>query len=177
MNIRKITVVLAVVILVGAILASRFLTSQPEKTEDNKGDQLTEIIPKVKVLKVKNQNLEAPLVLTGRLIAPEKVEVFSEVGGMLLPGGISFKEGNRFAKNTPLINIDAEEAKMGLLAQKSALLNTITQMMPDLKLDYPQAYPQWLKYLDNFELEAPVPPFPDAGNQKEKYFYCFQKSA
>lgn len=42
--------------------------------------------------------------------------------------------------------------------------------MPDLRLDYPDAYPAWQKYLQNFQIPNSTPPLPEFGTEQEKYF-------
>ncbi len=131
------------------------------------------IVPPTKQVKVRaivNADLSSQIELTGRLSAPDKIEVFSEVGGTLLPSSERFKEGNYFAKGSPLVSIDPTEQKLSLLAQKSSLMNQITLMLPDLKTDYPESFPQWEQYLANMELEKALAPLPKPVNQKERYY-------
>ena len=93
------------------------------------------IIKQVKVTPVKNQTLQTELELTGRLVAKQKVEVFAEVGGTLLPNGNRFREGNYFKKGEKLIGIADEEPRLDLLAQKRAKKNQITKMHTEIKSD------------------------------------------
>ena len=170
---RKLSILVAVFVLVAAIIASNFLSGRNNKTEKSEKEKkaaTADVIREVAVLKVVNKDINAPVTVTGKLISPEKVDLFAEVSGVLLSGSNSFKEGSRFAKGALLINIDDEESRMNLLAQKSLLFNTLTQMMPDLKLDYPDAYPKWQEYLDNFKIEKPLMQLPEPQTNKEKYF-------
>lgn len=126
--------------------------------------------PQVKTMPVKNEDIPFTIPIQGRLIAFDKIDIFSEVNGRLLSSSRTFKEGTRFQKGDVLLKIDDEEARLNLLAQKSALLNAITQFMPDLKIDYPKSFPQWKSYLDQFDVEKPLPPFPDPLSEQEKFF-------
>lgn len=169
MNIRKVTIVLAVLVIIGAVVASRFLTSS------NKGEEKPKAISKksilqVNTLRVKNRTIDAPITVTGKLAAPNKVEIFAEVSGVLKGGSLLFKEGSQFPRGSILINIDDEEARLNLLSQKSQLLNSITQMMPDLKLDFPDAFPKWQTYLDNFDVNKSLEKLPEPDTDKEKYY-------
>jgi len=49
-------------------------------------------------------------------------------------------------------------------------MNTITQMMPDLKIDYPTSFQNWKTYLDNFNVEHSIKAFPNPVNSQEKYY-------
>ncbi len=42
--------------------------------------------------------------------------------------------------------------------------------MPDLRLDYPDAYPKWQHYLDEFDMGGPTPELPAFSSDQEKYF-------
>jgi len=53
---------------------------------------------------------------------------------------------------------------------KSELYNQIIAIMPDLRLDYPEVYPKWQKYLDEFDINGSVPPLPKTTTDKERYF-------
>ena len=168
MNVRKITIVLAVIVIVGAILATRLMSSKGSEKPDDTTP--TENLKKVSTIKIKNRVIDAPVNITGKLAAPQKVEIFAEVSGILLPSAGRFKEGNSFARGAILISLNREEAALNILSQKSTLLNAITLMMPDMKLDYPDAYPQWQKYLDEFDVKKTLKPFPKPKSDQEKYY-------
>ena len=68
------------------------------------------------------------------------------------------------------MELDSREFYTSLLAQRSTLFNLITDMMPDLRFDYPESFGQWQSYLKNFDLEKPLSPLPEPVSDKEKYF-------
>lgn len=108
--------------------------------------------------------------IDGRLTAFEKVNFFANVGGILLPSSKVIKQGTYVRKGELLFDIDQRKARYQLLAQRSQLLNSLTLMMPALKLDYPEAYPKWKAYLDDFEVESTTKDLPKAEEQQEKAF-------
>ena len=167
MNIRKISIVLAIIVIVGALFAARLMSS---KGEEKSTEEPKVALKKVNTIKIKNRVIDAPVNITGKLAAPQKVEVYAEVSGILRPSARRFKEGNQFAQGAVLISLDAEEASLNILSQKSTLLNAITLMMPDMKLDYPDAYPKWQKYLDEFDVKQTLKPFPEPSSDQEKYY-------
>ncbi|MEO1655944.1 MAG: HlyD family efflux transporter periplasmic adaptor subunit, partial [Bacteroidota bacterium] len=152
-----------------SIFASRLLSSKKEDTP-KEATSPKERIPSLRTIKVKNQSYQVPISITGKLQAPNKVEVFAEVGGILRKTNPTFKEGNRFARGAVMINIDSEEARLNILSLKSTLLNGITRMMPDMKQDYPDAFLGWKKYLDEFDINKPLKAFPKALSDQEKYY-------
>jgi multidrug efflux pump subunit AcrA (membrane-fusion protein) len=127
-------------------------------------------IKSVKAVRATSTDVATRIELTGRLAAKEKIEIFTEVGGLLKPESRRFREGNYFRKGEALMKIDDTEARLNLLAQRSSLLNQITLILPALKLDYPEGYPQWQAYVDAFDPEKNTQPLPKASGEKEKYF-------
>lgn len=108
--------------------------------------------------------------IDGRLAAFEQVNFFANVGGILLPSSKVIKKGTFVKKGELLFDIDQRKASYQLLAQRSQLLNTLTLMMPDLKVDYPEAYPKWATYLEAFDVEKATPDLPKADDSTEKSF-------
>ncbi|MDP4711090.1 MAG: HlyD family efflux transporter periplasmic adaptor subunit [Saprospiraceae bacterium] len=165
--IRRLGVVLAVLLLVGGIVGFNALQSRkeapPVKTE-------TPRIFYVDTFIAYNATLPGSLDIDGQLVAYNKIDIFAEVSGTLRATSRPFKVGTAFEKGTVMIDIDDAEARLNLLSQKSNLLNAITRMMPDLKIDYPESFGQWEAYLNSFDPEAPLRPFPAPVSQQEKYF-------
>lgn len=166
-NARRLTIVLAIGILVGAFFVSKYLqvSSKPPRQAPPPTPA-----PQVKVMTAQNSAVSSTLDVQGALIAFDKIDLFTEVSGTLVGSDKPFKIGSYFPKGSVLIKIDETEAKLNLLAQKSTLLNSITQLMPDLKIDYTESFQQWKNYLDEFDVEKSLKPFPEALNEQEKYF-------
>ncbi len=162
-TIRQIAITL--VILGIGVAGFMFMKSQ-EKVEDRRTDKAR---PYVRTLIVENGTVPSTISITGRLVAREKISVIAEVMGTLKESNKVFKEGVAYSKGEVMLSIDANEFKMNLLAQKSAFLNLLTQMMPDLKIDYSSSASKWDEYVNVFELEKPLAPLPEADGQ-EKFF-------
>jgi membrane fusion protein (multidrug efflux system) len=164
---RRLLIVLGILIVVGAYAGMSWMAGlkqeAPRKARDNRTKS-------VAVAPVQNTTLATTLEVQGQLAAFDKVDLFSEVGGLLLSTAKPFKVGTYFAKGSPMLKIDDTESKLAILAQKSSLMNAIAQLMPDLKIDYPESYPQWVDYLNNFPLEGELPPLPEAVDEREKLF-------
>jgi membrane fusion protein, multidrug efflux system len=164
---RQITIGIGIVLLLVAGLGARALVNRKPEAERKPS------VAQIKEVKVKAATAEAlatQVEITGRLRARQRVELFAEVGGVLLAENSRFEEGNYFKKGQPLIVIDHEEVRLTLLAQKSSLMNQITLLLPDLKTDYPESFPQWEAYLQNFDLKADLAPLPESKNERERYF-------
>ncbi|MDX2247066.1 MAG: efflux RND transporter periplasmic adaptor subunit [Bacteroidia bacterium] len=169
MSLRKtlisIGIAIAFLILAGSIAARISASRQPAPRVES-----VEKTKTVKVKKVQNAASSSLVEITGRLAAREKIEVYSEVGGVLKPESSRFREGNFFQKGNPLIVMDDQEPKLALLAQKSSLMNQITLMLPDMKTDFPASFPKWENYLASFDPDKTLQPLPQPGSDQEKYY-------
>lgn len=167
-TVRRIALFAGLLILFGAFAAARFMSQQKEAPRR----QVTSIPVKgIDTLHVKLGTVPMGISIQGELSAFDKIELFSEVTGTLKASALPFKVGTYFPKGSVLIEIDQEEARLALLAQRSNLLNAITQLMPDLKTDQPESFAHWKAYLDRFDIEAAqTPPMPEPLNNQEKYF-------
>ena len=170
MNKRKIiiSVILTFLILVVGMLAYHKLGKEKEPVKKNfdRGTELRE----VEVAQYETENADNNIVIDGRLNSYQSVNLFSKVTGQLNSSARAFKKGTYFEKGELLFDIDQREARYSLFALRSNLLNQITQIMPDLKLDYPQAFQNWKNYLDAFDVESPVKPLPKITSDQEKYY-------
>ncbi len=156
--------ILVLVLALGGFQGFMSTKEEPKKLEN--------IIPikSVKTTAISNATTNSQIPVTGRLVARDRIEVFAEVGGTYLGGAKSFKEGNYFKKGETLIEIDNEEFKLSLQAQKSQLLNQITLLLPDLKTDYAKSFPAWQEYLNSFDVNEPIKAMPEPQNEQERYF-------
>ena len=71
-----------------------------------------------------------------------------------------FKTGQAYRKEQTLVQIESSEFRSNVIAQRAAMYNLITSVLPDLELDFPQAYETWKSFLLDFDLEKTAPPFP-----------------
>lgn len=167
MKFRQISIVIGIVILVGAgFITWRMMKSDKEKKEEPKQQKARA----VKALSINNKANKATIPVTGKLEASQRIEVYAEVQGRFLRSGHPFKTGVRFQKGDILVQIDKQQAAYNLRSQKSNLKNSITQMLPDLKIDYPQHFDRWKQYLKNIKLDQPLPPLPQVKEQQVDYF-------
>ena len=140
---------------------------------DNKQKPKPRFNKTIKTVFVENViNKEIPIVIkaSGNLVAKNKIELFSEVQGVLHTTKKEFKAGVNFSENEILLNINSDEFYASLQSQKSNLINSITAIMPDIRLDFPQEFNKWQTYLNSFDLNKTTPKLPNFSTDKEKYF-------
>jgi multidrug efflux pump subunit AcrA (membrane-fusion protein) len=160
------SVLLGIVVIVGAFFLSRIIANSKE----DRRPTTQKVIKTVFVDTVTNSTVPIVVPANGSLVAKRRVELYAEVQGVFRPGNQPFKPGQKYRKGQTLIRIDASEYYASVQSAKSDLYNLITSIMPDLQLDYPEDFPKWQQYLTNFDLEKTTPPLPKVTSEKEKYF-------
>ena len=125
---------------------------------------------KVYTQEVKNKMIPIVIEEKGSLQALKKVDIYSEVQGLLRQDNELVKPGKSYEEGNAIFSIDDGEFRASLIAQKSVLYNLLTQIMPDLKFDYPDVFSKWQNYLNGFDIQRSTPKLPAFSNDKEKYF-------
>jgi len=160
-------IVFAIVIIALGFVVMNIFTGMKKKPE---AKQVVEDVKYFNTDIVRYSNHPAIIHSLGKLRAYNKIEVYSEVGGIVLDNNPKFKVGNFFKQGQVMINVDDEETRMNLYAQKSDFLSVLTRTLPDIKADFPEAYDKWNRYLENFSIEKRMADLPEVSNSKEKYF-------
>ena len=156
-----------IILAIGSILYQK-MSSQKKSTVSE--EKATEKIQTVEVSQYTPEDISNTISIDGRLRAYEKVDLFAETSGVLKSTSKTLKEGVYVEKGELLFDIDGEDAALSLLAQRSALMTSITQIMPDLKFDYPSAFEKWKSYLDALDVSKPIKDLPPVSTDQEKYY-------
>ena len=128
------------------------------------------VIKTVFVDTVQNSTVPIMLEANGNLIAKRRLELYSEVQGILKSGGKLFKPGQTYRKGETLLRLDAAEFQASVQSQKSNLINQITAILPDLRLDFPDAFAKWETYVNTIDVNKSIPELPEITSEKERYF-------
>lgn len=163
---NTILAILGVLTIVGAIFLGKYLVDKNQKPKPKFKKQ-------IKTVFVENiENKEIPIILSanGNLNAKNKIEIYSEVSGVLKVSKKLFKAGTNYSRGEALLNINSDEFLAGLQAQKSSLYNLVTAILPDLRLDYPNEFNKWEGFLKGFDMNKSTPKLPEFSSDKEKYF-------
>ena len=172
MNRRKIIIVIiGVIILAGAIfLASQLSAPAPQTATAGQLSPSEKAAVVVDTRKIQNDQVKTYVNITGRLQPEDKIDIYSEVSGVLQGTGKPFKVGVFYRKGQVLLRINDDEARQNLLAQKNNFINALAQVVPDLKIDYPDIYELWRNYLLEVEADEPLPPLPPVETEQQKLF-------
>jgi multidrug efflux pump subunit AcrA (membrane-fusion protein) len=165
---RRFIIVLAIVVLLGGSFALMSLFENMK--EEVPKTPAEEMIIYVKTDPVVYDDIYTSVIATGRLTSQEVVDLSTEVQGRILEGNIPLKKGQTFNKGDLLIRIYNRDAFYNLQARKSRFLNSIANILPDLKIDYPESYDRWVKYFDNITIDNDLEVLPKIQSDKEKIF-------
>ena len=164
---KLLSLVLVIIILGGAFYFFTILASQKKEPPQRK---MPETKNYVKAQKYLPKTVETTIEAYGRVVSSQNITLIAEVGGRLIGGSVSLKEGQSFKKGQLLYRIYSEEQQLDLKAQKSRFLNALASVLPDLKIDFSASYDIWQKYFDEIELDENIPMIPNAASSKEKTF-------
>ena len=165
---KKIKYALIIVfLLIGAWILSSILSSQ---NKDDLRNPVEKKVPKESVIEVKNEIQSSVINTSGRMYAFNKVEIFAEVTGVLESSSKSFKAGYRFNKDDVMIIVNSDVYLNSLLAKKSNLLNQLSFLIADAKVDFPDSYQKWNDYLSNFDMQKPLEPLPADLSKRETQY-------
>jgi multidrug efflux pump subunit AcrA (membrane-fusion protein) len=172
MNLRKVIIVfgsLIVMLGLAMVLMQTLKGMKPEPPRKEAG----EVIRYVKAAKVEYVDIVSSVSATGRVLATNDVMLVAEASGKIERGDVVLKKGAGFRKGDRILTIYKDEAEMLLKSRKSRFLNTVANMLPDIKIDYPDYYDSISKFFVSIELEKDLPPLPNglvAENEKLKIF-------
>lgn len=155
---------------IAMIIASIFVVKAMIASNQKPQRKAKKIVKTVFVDIVENKEIPIEIRANGILIAKNKIEIFSEVQGVLHTTSKEFKAGISYKKGEVILKINNEEHFANLQSQKSNLYNTITSIMPDIRLDYPNEYEKWRSYLTGFDFDKSTPKLPATNSEKEKFF-------
>ena len=164
---RKIILsVLGIVFILVALYLGKNISESKKQTRPIPA----KVIKTVFVDTVINGNVKIIIPANGSLTAKRRIELFSEVQGVFRIGSRLFKAGQKYNSGDVFIRIDNTEYYANVQSAKSNFYNTLTAIMPDLKLDFPDVFKKWETYIDNIDLKKTTPSLPELTTEKEKYF-------
>lgn len=162
--------IIGVVVGICALALAFYVAKSLINSNQRPKREVPQVIKTVFAQPVINADVPISVNANGNLVSSRKVELFSEVQGILLESNKPFKSGQSFNRGDVLLRINSQEFYSSLLSQRSALFDKIVAMMPDLKFDYPEAFEKWRKYLQDYDLDKNVRPLPESKTDKERFF-------
>jgi len=156
----------AIAILAIGVLVKNIIS----KPKSRPVSQIKENVTTVFTTVVKNDSIPVYVESTGTLEAIKRIELFSEVQGVMEGNNGKFKAGNSFQKGEVLIRIRSNGQQAQLYAQRSSFQTALMAIMPDLKADYADEFDLWNNYMKAFSIEKSVQILPKVKSDKLESF-------
>ena len=132
---RKFFIILGVVILAGTVFLVSSISSNSSSKSNQKASDKAQTAVVVDSKKSNAQVIQTYINVTGRLQPEDKIDIYAEVTGVLQNTGKPFKVGVPYRQGQVLVRINNDEALQNLNAQKNSFINSLAQVVPDLKID------------------------------------------
>ena len=161
-----IIIVVAIAILAIGVLVKNIIS----KPKDRPVSQIKENVKTFFTTVVKNDSIPVYVGSTGTLEAIKRIDIFSEVQGVMEWNNGKFKAGNSFQKGEVLIRIRSNDQQAQLYAQRSSFQTALMAIMPDLKADYAEEFDLWNNYMKAFSVEKSVQTLPKVKSDKLEFF-------
>jgi len=163
---KLILTAIGIVIIIASIFGAYTLVKFSTKPKP----KVDKVVKTVFVETVKNTTVPITIPTNGNLVAKNRLELYSEVQGVFQSSSHDFKAGQVYKRGETLLTMNSGEYYASVQSAKSNLYNLITSIIPDLRLDFPDYFPIWEKYLMNFDMNKSVPPLPTMEDEKINYF-------
>jgi multidrug efflux pump subunit AcrA (membrane-fusion protein) len=165
---KRIVVIAAFIFIVGlAYGLMRFLAAQKEEMKQRPAVEAKRF---VKAEPVRYTTIISQVTADGRLTSVAEVDIVAEASGRLQQGEVALKKGTRFSQGDVLFVVYPDEAALALKASKSQFLNTLANLLPDIRIDYPEQEEGYMEFFSSISLDHPLPQFPEIKDEKLKIF-------
>ena len=164
---QKKMIFISIAILLGGFIIMQFLMSFREDLPSAAKKLQTKI---VEVQLVKLTDVTSQITGYGRVTSAQPVLLISEVNGNLVPGTVPFRPAQDFKKGDILIKVDDRQIRLDINSVKSDLLNALSTVLPEIKVDFPEDYNRWQDYFNAISYDKKLALMPDTQNQKIKLF-------
>lgn len=168
MKFRQLSIILGIVIFIGAFLLFRFLAAGPDDGEQVRNNQLDGI--GVPVIPVNPKAITTNIHFTGSVIPEQEIQIYAEVQGVLSEVGKDFEEGTAFSSGETILKIDDREQVQLVKNLKSQFQSLLTQTLADIKLDYPDEFETWSDYLNDLDIGANIADLPESVDRQFNLF-------
>ncbi len=165
---RKVVIIgsIALLLVLSFVIMGALSKMKPEEEKNEK----EEIKRYVKAITVKYEDIKSEFKETGRVSSQSSIDLSPEVRGKILAGQVTLKKGQSFRKGQLLLKIYNQEAQLALKSRKSRFLNSLANILPDLKTDFKENYNTWLTFFENVDISKSIPKLPEIKSNKEKIF-------
>ncbi len=165
---KNLIVVLVALGILGVGFALMSLFASLREETPKKEPELREIVVSAEAVKL--GEVSAEIIAYGRLKSAQPVVINSEVSGTLQRGDVNFRPGQRFTRGQLLIKVDTRQIELEISTAKSELLKALASVLPEIRVDFPDAYSVWQEYFNRCSFDRPVSRLPEAVNNNIKLY-------
>lgn len=158
MDKRKLSVGSGIAILLISLPLAFFLANS--KVEEAPYEAPVQII-KVPVIEANPSELPNTINFTGRVVPESRFDIYSEVTGRMEIGDHVFKTGTAFSKGEVLVQLNDDEFRQTVEANRYKFAALLSRILPDIKLDYQESATAWTNYLNELDAQESLNPLPE----------------
>jgi membrane fusion protein (multidrug efflux system) len=155
--------------VVGILILGFFIMFVLASTEKHSNKR--DVEPEVRLVETQSvyfEDLALEIEGNGVIESKKTLNVISEANGPVLFAKNDLKDGTFVREGDLIIEIDAREVENSLYTMRSEFLNTLAQVLPDIKVEDPKAYEKWYNYFINIDIHQTTPELPDISGSQEK---------
>jgi len=167
MDNRKISVLSGIIIFIATLFLSWYIISGDD--EDEGVSQETEGAP-VLMMEYVPDTIQSTIQFTGRVIPFDQYDITAEVSGIFEGSDRVFKTGTAFNRGEVIIQINDDEERQNLEASRYEFAALISQILPDISIDYSEHYDEWQDYLDELDATNSLKPLPEVSGRQFRMF-------
>ncbi len=151
------------------LIVISFLVSSCNRAE-LKNENKSLPIAQYETIKIVNEDLERKIKIRGNIESSKKISIVSEVQGKTFQGVNLFNEGVSYKKGDVILSIDDTDNLYNLNSSKSKFIGLLNGLMSTIKLDFPEEYGTWERYLNEIVEKKNLPQLPEIEGQKFRSF-------
>lgn len=154
-------------IILGSIGAAYIIISA--KKETKKSPKPTRVLT-VKAFAEKANEYDLEIFYPAKVVSQDLVELGVEVSGKIERGAVPLKAGQTFKKGDLLFSINLDDINAKLISSKSKFITLISQVLPDIKIDFSSEYSKWEQFFESISFDKPLQELPKINSSKEKVY-------
>ncbi len=167
MKTRQIIIVaVAILVLLLGFAGKNYMAKEKERLKPVEKERIVTVFTDEVILK----DITIEVNTTGSLQAKDRMELYSEVQGLMLPDNGRFKAGTRFSTGQTLLSLRSDDARANVVAQRSSFERSLSAIMADLRIDYSSSFDTWDSYLKGIDVNASLAKLPEVGDPKLKSY-------
>jgi len=133
-------------------------------------DSQSAVFKNIEFITIELESRSQSIPVNGRLRAENRVMIFPEIQGKILPAAKAFKEGVSFEKGEVMLQLDSEDVQFQLRSSKSNFKTLISRLLPDIKMDFPESFEQVITWYDDIGTDKAIPQPPETNNAQLHQF-------